>query len=45
MMNGKMIPMDRVIENVYRDYGFDNVDYVALLPRRWFAPFCMLLEY
>jgi len=28
MLNGKLIKMDRVIENVYRDYGFDNLDWM-----------------
>ena len=28
MNNGKFIKMDRVIENVYRDYGFDNLDWI-----------------
>lgn len=28
MNNGKYIKMDRVIENVYRDYGFDNLDWI-----------------
>ena len=28
MMNGNYIPMNRVIENVYRDYGFDNLDWI-----------------
>lgn len=28
MLNGKYIELDRVIENVYRDYGFDNLDWI-----------------
>lgn len=28
MNNGKYIKMDRVIETVYRDYGFDNLDWI-----------------
>ena len=28
MLNGKYIKLDRIIENVYRDYGFDNLDWI-----------------
>lgn len=28
MMNGKLIKIDRVLENVYRDYGFNNLDWI-----------------
>jgi len=28
MMNGKYITIDRVLENVYRDYGFNNLDWI-----------------
>jgi hypothetical protein len=28
MNNGKFIGIDRIIENVYRDYGFDNLDWI-----------------
>jgi len=28
MLTSKLIKIDRVLENVYRDYGFDNLDWI-----------------
>jgi hypothetical protein len=28
MLNGKLIKVDRVIESVQRDYGFENLDWI-----------------
>ena len=28
MLNGKFIKVDRVLENVYRDYGFEDLDWI-----------------
>ena len=28
MLTGKFIKIDRIIENVHRDYGFDNLDWI-----------------